>query len=116
MRRRVPFLLIFALSACGRSDGASPDQHSWCRVQFFEGSRFTVCDNQGGTFELFAAGPKEAPLRSFDAVAQRVDPAKVAFAMNAGMFDENGRPIGLAVAAKQPHTRSISATVPAIST
>lgn len=39
-------------------------------------------------------------MRSFAEVARKVDPSKVAFAMNAGMFDENGRPIGLAIVAK----------------
>ena len=68
-------------------------------MQLFEGSRFTVCDNEGGELQLFAAGPHETPLRSFGEVARKVDPSKVAFAMNAGMFDENGRPIGLAIAA-----------------
>ena len=97
---RLLVLLMFALAACGRSGGASADQRSWCRMQIFEGSRFTVCDNQGGNLELFAAGPHETPFRSFAEVARRVDPSKVAFAMNAGMFDENGRPIGLAIAAK----------------
>ena len=66
-------------------------------METFEHSRFTVCDNEGGRLELFAAGPHQAPLRSFAEVAARVDPSKVAFAMNAGMFDENGRPIGLAI-------------------
>lgn len=70
-------------------------------MQIFEGSRFTVCDNEGGDLQLFAAGPHEAPLRSFAEVARKVDESKVAFAMNAGMFDENGRPIGLAVAGGQ---------------
>jgi uncharacterized protein YigE (DUF2233 family) len=73
-------------------------------MQTFEGSRFTVCDNEGGELQLFAAGPRELPVRSFAELSRRVDPSKVAFAMNAGMFDENGRPIGLAVAAgKRAH-------------
>ena len=42
-----------------------------------------------------AAGPKEQPLRSFADLARKVD--GVAFAMNAGMFDREGRPIGLAI-------------------
>jgi uncharacterized protein YigE (DUF2233 family) len=102
--RRLLLSLVFLLAACTRSGGASADQPSWCRMQLFEGSRFTVCDNQGGNLQLFAAGPHEIPLRSFADVARKVDPSKVAFAMNAGMFDENGRPIGLAVAAgEQAH-------------
>lgn len=66
-------------------------------MQRFEGSRFTVCDNKGGALRLFAAGPHDPPLRSFDAVGRRVGAGRVAFAMNAGMFGQDGRPIGLAV-------------------
>jgi uncharacterized protein YigE (DUF2233 family) len=66
-------------------------------MQVFEGSRFTVCDNEGGPLQLFAAAKDHAPLRSFAEIARKVDPSKVAFAMNAGMFDQNGRPIGLAI-------------------
>jgi uncharacterized protein YigE (DUF2233 family) len=66
-------------------------------MQVFEGTRFTVCDNEGGQLELFAAGPHDTPVRSFTDLSRKLDVAKVAFAMNAGMFDENGRPIGLAI-------------------
>jgi uncharacterized protein YigE (DUF2233 family) len=98
MRRGLIALLVLAAAACGRSRGASADQRSWCHMELFEGSRFTVCDNEGGELQLFAASRYEAPVRSFAELARKVDPAKVAFAMNAGMFDENGRPIGFAVA------------------
>jgi len=83
-------------AACARSGSASADE-AWCRMQSFEGSRFTVCDNQGGRLQLFAAARNEAPLRSFDEVSRHVNPSTVAFAMNGGMFDQNGRPIGLAI-------------------
>lgn len=97
MRRRIAALLLFALAACSRSGGAAADRQSWCRMELFEGSRFTVCDNQGGALRLFAAGPHEPPVRTFAELARRVDPSTVAFAMNAGMFDPDGRPIGLAI-------------------
>jgi uncharacterized protein YigE (DUF2233 family) len=66
-------------------------------MQVFERTRFTVCDNEGGQLELFAAGPHDTPVHSFTDLSRTLDVAKVAFAMNAGMFDENGRPIGLAI-------------------
>ena len=97
MRGKAFLLLVFALGACTKSGGASADPRSWCHMQLFEGSRFTVCDNEGGKLQLFAAARDQAPLRSFADVARKVDVSKVAFAMNAGMFDENGRPIGLAI-------------------
>ena len=46
---------------------------------------------------LFAASPKERPLRRFAEVGRRVDAGQIAFAMNAGMFDREGRPIGSAI-------------------
>lgn len=90
-------IVLVALSApaCSKHVAAAEPQ-SFCRDHTFEGSRFTVCDNQGGELRLYAAGPREKPLRSFSEVARQIDVSQVAFAMNAGMFDESGRPIGLA--------------------
>ena len=61
----------------------------------FEESRFTVCDAGKGRIELVAAGPRRACSfaawpswrRALGARAERV-----AFAMNAGMYDEDGPP------------------------
>lgn len=53
-----------------------------------------------------AAGADEAPVRQFSELEARLGAraAKVAFAMNAGMYDEHGRPIGLAIVdGKQKH-------------
>lgn len=68
-----------------------------CRIELFEGSRFTVCDPGDGELRLIAADRKEMPLRSFAEVMSTIPADRIAFAMNAGMFDEDGRPIGLAV-------------------
>src|SRR5688500_2044889 len=86
--------LFLALAACAPSAATREAPQSQCREVGFEGSRFTVCDPRGGRMQLFAAYPKEQPLRSFADVARKVDVDRVAFAMNAGMFDEEGRPIG----------------------
>lgn len=93
---RALLLAAFLLVGCARED-AAPVPQSACREQAFEGSRFTVCDPGGGELMLFAAAKNEQPLRSFADVASRIDPKRLAFAMNAGMFDQDGRPIGLAV-------------------
>ena len=94
--RRLAFAFLL-LGACGSR--AQPPQWpiSPCRIILFEGSRFTVCDPGAGKLRLFAAGRTETPLRSFAEVMANVPADQVAFAMNAGMFDEEGRPIGLAV-------------------
>jgi uncharacterized protein YigE (DUF2233 family) len=63
----------------------------------FEGSSFTVCEARGSQLRLFAAGAKEQPLRSFSDIGRVIPPERVAFGTNGGMFDEDGRPIGLAV-------------------
>ena len=89
----VALLILAGCSGSGPSTEAGP---SFCEEQAFEGSRFTVCDNQGGDYELFAAAKDQPAIRNFAGLARRVDAQRVAFAMNAGMFDEDGRPIGLA--------------------
>ncbi len=94
MMRLLVCALFLALPACEPSVATSEAPTSQCREIGFEGSDFTVCDPLGGRMQLFAAYPKEQPLRSFADLARKVDVAKVAFAMNAGMFDEEGRPIG----------------------
>lgn len=104
---RALLLSFLLLTACSESDAtADPPPQSPCRAEMFEGSRFTVCDPGKGRIEIGAAGAGEAPVRQFsdlEAVLGR-RAGQVAFAMNAGMYDEAGRPIGLAiVAGKQKH-------------
>ena len=96
-------LILMLLGACGDSSSntATEATRSYCSSRIFEGSRFTVCDPEGGRLELIAAGPAETVLRSFAQIAGTLDPDRVAFAMNAGMFDEDGRPIGLATRAER---------------
>jgi uncharacterized protein YigE (DUF2233 family) len=74
-----------------------------CRVVAFEGDPFTVCEADLDTMELRlvlddSAGVK---LRNFatlqGALGERAQ--RVVFATNAGMFDDDGRPIGLYVEA-----------------
>lgn len=49
--------------------------------------------------ELLAAGRDEPPIRQFADLEQHLGARaeRVAFAMNAGMYDEEGRPIGLSI-------------------
>ena len=98
MRRAVPALLL-TVAACGASRPPTEPVDSHCSAQAFDGSRFTVCRAPGGSIELVAAAPDEQPVRRFDALEATLGDraATVAFAMNAGMFDDAGRPIGLAI-------------------
>jgi prepilin-type processing-associated H-X9-DG protein len=98
MRRLIPALALLT-TACDGSARPAPEPASFCQQQLFDDSRFTVCSARGGRIELVAAARDQQPVRRFDeyeASLGRRAPS-VAFAMNAGMFDENGRPIGLAI-------------------
>ena len=98
-------LVLVATGCSGDAGGQSASEASVqaesspCTQMLFEGSRFTVCDPGSGRIELVAAAADEAPVRRFDALEARlgIRAAEVAFAMNAGMFGEVGRPIGLAI-------------------
>ncbi|WP_118857440.1 phosphodiester glycosidase family protein [Sphingomonas mesophila] len=92
-------LVLLMVAGCSAQQPAARVE-SPCRERAFEGSAFVVCDPGAGRMMLFAAGKNEKPFRRFAELP--VDPDRVAFAMNAGMFDEEGRPIGLAVTHKGP--------------
>jgi prepilin-type processing-associated H-X9-DG protein len=104
-------LLSALLTLAGCNDGAAqaPVPPSPCHEQRFEGSGFIVCTPASAAkLKLVAAGPKETPKRAFRDLG--FDEAKVAFAMNAGMYDDAGRPIGLAIVeGKQVHKIALRA-------
>jgi uncharacterized protein YigE (DUF2233 family) len=94
------------MAGCSNAPEPVEPPPSACNQQSFEGSRFSVCDPGNGAIELIAAAHDETPVRQFADLEQRLGPRaeKVAFAMNAGMYDEDGRPIGLAIVdGKQKH-------------
>jgi uncharacterized protein YigE (DUF2233 family) len=74
---------------------------AFCQPRRFEGSVFTVCPYEAARSELRLAwkNPGGTPLRDFAALEQSLgaEAGKVRFAMNGGMFDEAGAPIGLYV-------------------
>ena len=70
-----------------------------CHEQTFEGASFTVCQvSATEDLRLFHRGP-EGNLGSFDAVNRQLaaEGAKLGFAMNAGMYHPDRRPVGLYV-------------------
>lgn len=94
MRALTALLLSLAiLAACTRE--APPA--TACAVQEFEGDRFTACtfDPKSQELRLVWRDADGTAYRSFAALARDVDAAGVGFAMNAGMYDANGAPIGL---------------------
>jgi uncharacterized protein YigE (DUF2233 family) len=97
-------LLLTLLAACRAEPKAADVPASavagHCQHRSFEGTDFTACpfDARRHELALFSEG-QDGPLRSFARLAARLgDRApRLKFAMNAGMYDEEGRPIGLHV-------------------
>ena len=95
--------LLLLLAGCrSESSGAetaAAARQSDCRAHLFEESRFTVCSVKGGEIEIRTSGADGRPYRSFAALQAALGrrAEQVAFAMNAGMFDEQGHAIGLLV-------------------
>lgn len=87
--------VLIAASALLGCAGETPEPPpvSPCSSRSFEGNGFTVCTAMPGTVEV-ASG-----YRSFGALqaALGARAARVDFAMNAGMFDDLGAPIGLLI-------------------
>lgn len=77
------------------------DRDAPCAAYEFESSRFIVCtyDARRQDLRLFSRAPAGGYLRSFEAVQRELGPEaeRVRFAMNAGMFNDAGAPIGLYV-------------------
>ncbi|MGH6658231.1 MAG: phosphodiester glycosidase family protein [Sphingomicrobium sp.] len=84
------------LSACAREAEAPPQPVSPCRHERFEDAGFIVCTPRSTAKLRFYAARREEPakrhFRNLGLAGREVD-----FAMNAGMFGLDGRPIGLAV-------------------
>jgi uncharacterized protein YigE (DUF2233 family) len=75
--------------------------HAGCAPQAYNGHSYTVCsfDVQTEHVELFNLDQNDIPLGNFDRLSQKLkaDGKTLMFAMNAGMYDQNLRPIGLYV-------------------
>lgn len=94
---RLLLLAALLLTACGpRTSRDGVD--AACSEVTFETSRFTVCQARPDKHDLILVdrGAAGRPMRNFDSLDDRLGTRfrQVAFAMNAGMFDEKGVPIG----------------------
>jgi uncharacterized protein YigE (DUF2233 family) len=101
-------VLVAALALSGCRDAAPAPRapapaivETACQQRRFEGSAFTVCryDRRRDEAALFLDG-RRGRLRSLAALEAELGPRgrRLRFAMNAGMYDSSGGPIGLYVA------------------
>lgn len=99
MRSAIPIVCALLLACTAQAPPAQVGSTSACALREFEGDRFTVCSVARGKVEVRTSDAAGYPYRSFvaleAALARRAE--RVAFAMNAGMFDEDGRAIGLLI-------------------
>jgi uncharacterized protein YigE (DUF2233 family) len=96
--------VLALLGACEAEESAAPAQElpvGACEERTFEGSAFTLCkyDSSKHRIKMFVEGEDGQPLRSFEALEAHLGQraSTLLFAMNGGMYDEEGRPIGLYV-------------------
>jgi uncharacterized protein YigE (DUF2233 family) len=102
---------LLSLASCSGGEQETPAAEDFvpaqvaaqaaCEPRTFEGSRFTLCPFDASTDEIRLAwrGSDGQPLRSLAALEGSLGEkaAQVRFAMNAGMYDDEGDPIGLFV-------------------
>jgi uncharacterized protein YigE (DUF2233 family) len=98
LRRMIPALLVLMASGA-MPDGASAAE---CRKSEFDNHRYTVCevDVTRQELRLFLNDPdNDRPLGSFDNVDARLgaEGKILRFGMNAGMYHQDRRPVGLYV-------------------
>lgn len=104
-------LAALTLVACAEGNGApAKAPQSPCRSERFEGSGFIVCTPANASrLRLFAARRDEPPRSRFNNLG--LEDSAVGFAMNAGMYGVDRRPIGLAIVDGKPvHRISLRAS------
>jgi uncharacterized protein YigE (DUF2233 family) len=95
--RWLAFAALAFLAACGPAKQRAGIDAACSKVDF-EGSAFTVCQAHPDRHDLLLAdrGADGKAMRDFEGLGAHLGAraARVAFAMNAGMYDNNGLPIG----------------------
>ncbi len=95
--------LLLLLQGCsGKNEAAETNAEKQiagtCRAATFESSDFTDCiaDPHHQVIRTVLNGKDDLPLRDLSHLKSSLgnEAAQVAFAMNAGMFDDSGKPIG----------------------
>ncbi len=95
-------IAILSLALVQSPDEAANTPSPACEIRSFETSPFLVCEYDAARHELRLVRNDLDPDRSrrMDALLRDpdIEARRVRFAMNAGMFEESGRPLGLYVA------------------
>lgn len=105
MKRRAALLLgavailagsYVALNRDAPAPPAKPHPASACKPVTFDGKRFTECIAVPGRHRITTkiTGSNGVIYRGFSGLAEDIDPATVAFAVNGGMYDTGSEPIG----------------------
>ncbi len=101
MRHALGLSILIALSACTiRGEGENEEQRaSICEPIVFEDSPFTHCTAQPGDHAIamdLSSDETDEPYRSLGALSRSLgeQEERLVLAMNGGMFDSEGRPIG----------------------
>lgn len=97
--RRVLLGFVLLAAAFGVGPGEAKESAPACERRAFEGDGFVVCRFNPKTdhIRLVWKSARGAAYRSFDKLERDIDAGKLRFAMNAGMFNPAGAPIGLYV-------------------
>lgn len=91
--RLLAILLAVWPAACATAEPA-------CRDLTFEGTRYSLCEAQAGDdIRIFQTAPDGRPYGSFERINSALDGEgrQLAFAMNAGMYHADRRPVGLLI-------------------
>ena len=101
MRAASRLALLFLVAVAAHLGAARANAETACRPLAFDNARYTVCtfDTRQITLALYNLDENGRPYAGFDALASDLASKgkTLIFAMNAGMYDDSLRPIGLYV-------------------
>lgn len=92
---------------------AHPSSAATCRHVEFEANGYAVCEVAAGEdLRLWLNDPRGKPLGTFDRLREAVeaDGGRLVFAMNAGMYHPDRRPVGLYVEDGEARSKLVRAT------
>lgn len=107
--------IAFAMMLGALLPGPAAAQTGPCRIVEFEGISHTICEVPAGAdLRLFLNGPDGLPYGNFPRIDSQLatENRRLAFAMNAGMYHADRRPVGLHVEDGHPSAPLVTAEGP----